>query len=231
MSDISVHTDRTRAALIDWFRRRGPHLAAETIVNVALPTLIYGQLHQRFGDVDALLASFAPSLAWTAVVFLRERRVDAYGVLAMAVLALSTLSLIGSGSPRLLLLREHMVTLLIALAFLFSAAIGRPLIGPLARASFARRSAADAAAFDARRGHAAVRHTVMVMTLVWGFGLLAGFALSAVMAFTLSIGRNLALGPFVFYGMMGGLGLWTVLYRRHRERLVRVACCAANGSI
>ena len=93
-----------RQEIIGWLHRQAPHLAIEAIVNVALPTLIYGRLHERLGDVDALLASFVPSLIWTAAVFLRERRVDAYGVLAMAVLALSTLSLIGSGSPRLLLL-------------------------------------------------------------------------------------------------------------------------------
>jgi hypothetical protein len=57
----------------------------------------------------------------------------------------------GGGSAHLLQLREKLVTALIGLFFLGSAAIGRPLIYQLARASLARRKPSELAAFEALR--------------------------------------------------------------------------------
>lgn len=204
-----------------WAWRRGRALALDVAVNIAAPALIFGLAHGAWGDVRALIASSVPPLLWSVIGFVRDRRIDAIALLAIAGVALSLLLLIGGGSPRLLVLREKMVTLLIGLAFLGSAAIGRPLIGPLARAGMARRSAAELADFDARRDQAAVRHTITVMTLAWGFGLLADVAVSVVLIFSLSIAQYLVVGPILLYATMGGLGLWTVVYRRHRQRLVR----------
>ena len=208
----------TKANAIRWLREKGPALALDLAVNFVAPILIYNAASDRWGDVGALLASSVPPLLWAVIGFVRERRIDALSVLAMPGIALSLLAFIGGGSPRFLELREKLVTLLIALAFLGSAAIGKPLIYPLARATMARQSRAAAEAFDAKRNEATVLHTVMVMTLVWGFGLLADFALSVVLIYALSISAYLVIGPIIGYATIGSLTLWTFLYRRHRER-------------
>ena len=214
------------AGVMDWVRRRGPGVALDVAVNFVAPILLYDRLHERMGDVDALLVSSAPPLLWAVGGFLRNRRVDALSVLALVGVALSLLAFLGGGSAQFLQMREKMVTLLISLAFLGSAAIGRPLIMPLARATVARESASALAAFDARRNVAALRHTVMIMTLAWGFGLLADFILSVALIYRLSIETYLIVGPIVGYATIGGLTLWTVLYRRYRTRNV-----AANGAL
>jgi hypothetical protein len=201
-----------------WLRAHGPGFILEAAVNFALPLLIYSALHGRWGDAHALLAASAPPIVWSIVLFLRAGRVDALSLLVLAGIALSLLAFLGGGSARLLALREKFVTLAIGMAFLISAAIGKPLIYPLARATMARRSAAEAEAFDARRDHAAVRRTIMVMTLVWGFGLVAEFCLGAALLFVLPIGQYLAVSPVLGYGTIGGLVLWTAVYRRRRER-------------
>lgn len=207
-----------RARLFGWLRRRGPGLALDLAVNVAAPLLIYDEMQGRWGDVNALLASAAPPLLWSVGGFLRNRRVDALSMLAMVGIALSLLAFFGGGSAQLLQLREKLVTLLIALAFLGSAAIGKPLITPLARATVARESAAALADFDAKRNDGLLRHTVMVMTLAWGFGLLADFAISVPLIYSLSIAHYLVVGPILGYATIGGLTLWTILYRRYRTR-------------
>ena len=204
------------ARTVEWVRRRGPALTLDLAVNVFAPLLIYHALQHRSGELTALFASTLPPLAWSVGTFLHSRRVDAISVLAIAGIALSLLAFFGGGSVQLLQLREKTVTLLIALAFLGSAAVGKPLIYPLARASMARKSAGEAAAFEARRHNAAVRHTVMMMTLAWGFGLLADFAVSVLLIYTVSISTYLVLGPIIGYGTIGGLSVWTMLYRRQR---------------
>ncbi|MFK4872335.1 VC0807 family protein [Novosphingobium sp. ZW T3_23] len=203
---------------LDWIRRRGPSFALDCAVNIAAPLAIYHQTQGHWGELNALLASSIPPLLWGIGSFLRTRRIDALSVLAVVGIGLSTLAFIGGGSAQMLQLREKLVTLIIGLAFLGSAAIGKPLIYPLARATMARQSQRALADFDAKGNDALVRHTVMVMTLVWGIGLLLDFALSAAMIYMLSIEQYLVVGPIIGYAMIGGLMLWTFLYRRYRTR-------------
>jgi hypothetical protein len=207
-----------RAKITHWLRQRAPRLILELGINFALPVLIYDQLQARWGEVPALLASSGPPLVWSIFGFVRNRRIDALSVMSMVGIALSVLAFFGGGSVQFLQLREKMVTLLIALAFLGSAAIGKPLIYPLARATMARESAEALERFEARRDHPLLRRTVMIMTLVWGFGLLADFAISVVLIYSLSVAEYLVVGPILGYTTMGGLTLWTVAYRRYIAR-------------
>lgn len=203
---------------LDWIRRRGPAFALDCAVNIAAPLAIYHQTQGRWGELNALLVSSVPPLLWGIGSFLRSRRVDALSLLAVVGIALSTLAYLGGGSAQMLQVREKLVTLAMGLAFLGSAAIGKPLIYPLARATMARQSDRALAEFDAKGNDALVRHTVMVMTLVWGIGLLADFALSLALIYALSIEQYLVVGPVIGYVAIGGMMLWTILYRRYRTR-------------
>jgi hypothetical protein len=207
--------------MIAWVRRHGPVVAIEVIANLAAPALIYALLRAQWGEVPALLASSAPPLLWSLIGLVRRGRIDALSMIVLVGIALSLVALAGGGSVRFLQLRERLVTALIGMTFIVSALIGRPLIGPLARATVARESADALAAFDARRGAGDLHHTIMVMTWVWGLGLMADCALSVVLIYTLSVAQYLIAGPIVGYATMGGLAGWTVLYRRHRARLGR----------
>jgi hypothetical protein len=204
--------------VIAWVRRNGAVVAIEGLVNVVGPVLIYALLRARWGEVPALIASSGPPVLWSLIGLVRHRRIDALSIIVLVGMALSLVALAGGGSVRFVQLREKMVTALIGLAFVGSAMIGRPLIGPLARATVARESAQALAAFDSRRGDGPLRHTIMVMTWVWGLGLLADFAVSVVLIYMLSVAQYLVVGPIVGYAAMGGLAGWTVLYRRYRAR-------------
>jgi hypothetical protein len=217
-----------RSTIVAWLKRHGPMVVLDVAVNIALPVLIYDRLHGTLGDVKALLASSIPPLLWAVGGFIRNRRVDAIAIIAMAGIALSILAFFGGGSAQFLQLREKMVTLLIGLAFLGSAAIGKPLIYPLARATMARESPDALAEFNAKADLAAVRHTVMVMTLMWGFGLLADFVAGVILIYALPIETYLVVGPVLSYGTIGALALWTILYRRYRTRNVAIASRTDN---
>jgi len=98
------------------------------------------------------------------------------------------------------------------------AAIGKPLIYQLARATIRRRSAAEAASFEALRDNIHFRRTMTLMTLVWGFGLLTQTALACLLVFTLTIHDYLLVSPVVGYGLVGALSLWTFWYARRARR-------------
>jgi hypothetical protein len=202
----------------DWIRRRGGVIAIEVAVNFVAPVLLYDRLAPAHGDVVALLASSAPPAAWSLIEFARTRRVDAISLMVLAGIVLSLLALVGGGSARFLQLRENLVTALVGLAFLGSAAIGRPIIYQFVRAGASRKSPEMAAAFAAKRDLPRFRRVMTIMTLVWGFGLLASTALACALVYTLSIHDYLIFGPFVGYGSMGLLGAWTFWYARRAQR-------------
>jgi hypothetical protein len=119
-------------------------------------------------------------------------------------------------------LRENLVTGAIGLVFLGSAAIGKPIIYQLAVAGAARQSSAAADELRNLKDNVNFRRTMTFMTLVWGFGLLAATAIACVLVFTLSIKTYLLVSPFVGYGIMGLLALWTVWFSRRARRRGRV---------
>jgi len=193
-------------------------IAVEAVINFGLPLLIYDRVAPHYGDVVALMVSSLPPMLWSLAEFVRRRRVDTLSILVLAGIALSLLAMLGGGSVRFLQLRENLVTALIGLVFLGSAAIGRPLIYQLARAGLARKSPGEVTDFEAKRDMPRFRRVMTIMTLVWGTGLLASSALACVLVFTLSIHDYMLVSPFVGYGSMGALALWTVWYRRLAQR-------------
>lgn len=202
-------------------RRTGSRIgliAIEAGVNFGLPLLIYDRVAPHSGDAVALIASSLPPMLWSLAEFVRRRRVDALSVLVLAGIALSLLAMLGGGSAKFLQLRENLVSALIGLVFLGSAAIGRPLIYQLARAGLVRKSPDEVAAFEAKRDTPRFRRVMTIMTFVWGIGLLASSALACVLVFTLSIHDYMLVSPFVSYGSMGALALWTMWYRRVAQR-------------
>jgi hypothetical protein len=206
-----------------WLRRNWLRVSLDLAVNFAAPVLIYGWAQPGYGQARALLFSTVPPLLWGVSSFVKERKVDALSVIALVGISLSLLMFAGGGSAQLIALKEKMVTLLFAFAFLGSAIIGKPLIYPLARATMARQSKEAADSFDRRRDEAPVRHTVMVMTWVWGLALLADGLLSILLVYSLPMGLYLIVGPILGYATFGGLAIWTLLYRRYRTRKVATA--------
>jgi hypothetical protein len=219
------------ARVVPFIRERGAGIATEVAVNFVLPLLIFDLAKPRIGEVNALIASSGPPIVWSVIEFARKRRVDALSILVLAGIALSLLAFFGGGSAKFLQLRERLVTAIIGLVFLGSAAIGRPLIYQLARATIMRRSPNEIADFDAMRDNQYFKRTMMVMTLVWGFGLLTEAAVSAGLVFMLTIHDYLIAGPIVGYTTAGGLSFWTWWFaqrqrRKGRERAARAAAQA-----
>lgn len=229
-----MNTQQPRIArTIAYLRTNGPHLLVEASVNFILPFVIYTWAEKPLGEAGALLASSAPPIAWSLVEFARHRRVDALSLLVVSGIVLSLLAMIGGGGVRFLQLREKLVTVLIGLAFLGSALIGKPLIYELARATMRRKSEAEAQEFEALQVHAGFRRTMTVMTLVWGAGLLVDAAFSVVLVFVLSVRAYLIVNPVLGYGTIGALSLWTFLYGQRAKRrgeALRAAMAAAQSA-
>jgi hypothetical protein len=204
-------------------------IAIELCVNVALPYLVYTKAQASIGQVHALLAASVPPILWSAIEFARKRRIDAVSLLVIAGIALSLLAFLGGGSVRFLQLRENLVTGIIGVAFLLSAVIGRPLIYELALAQKSRQSQTEASHFASLRDKPRFRRTMNLMTLVWGFGLVLQTTVACVLVFRMSIPRYLLVSPFVGYGTIGALSLWSFWYGNRMKKRGQAANAAANA--
>jgi len=214
---MSTVESRTAKALA-WLRAHGVKIGLEVLVNFILPFLIYDFGKDRLGDVGALMASSGPPILWSIVEFIREKKVDAVSILVLVGIALSLLAFAGGGGVKFLQLRENLVTGLVGLVFLGSALIGRPLIYQLARAGMRRNTPDKVAEFEALKDNVNFRRAMTVMTLVWGFGLLASCSLCCVLVFIVSIKEYLLINAPISYAAMGLLAAWNVWYVRQAQR-------------
>jgi hypothetical protein len=214
----------------DFVRKNAGAFGVEALVNVVAPYVIYSYAKASLGDVHALLASMVPPIVWSLVEFARRRRIDGVSILVILGIALSLVAFAGGGSVKFLQLRENLVTGLIGLIFLGSAAIGKPLIYQLARAGAMRKSNDAAHELEALKDNPHFRRAMTFMTIVWGAGLVAETALACAQVFMMSIQTYLLVSPIVGYGTMGALGLWTFWYSKRAQRIgaARRAAAAAN---
>ena len=200
-----------------WLTKRRVWFALEMVVNIALPWLVYTLAKPRLGEAHAIMASAIPPMLWSLVEFVRRRTVDAISVIVLAGIGLSLVGYALGGSPRLLLMRESLITGLIGVAFIVSAVIRRPLIYVLASAAMARRSAEEGQEFRAAQEEPGFRRMMTVMTVVWGCGFVAETCVRAVLVFSIPVSRFLVVGPVIGYGTIGLLIGWTFLYGRRGD--------------
>lgn len=192
-----------------------PGFVLELAVNFLLPWLAYRFSLPHLGETGALIASAVPPIVWSLIELVRFRRVDALSVMVVAGIVLSVAAMALGGSPRMLLLRESLVSGAVGVVFLLSLPMRRPLIFYLARATVAREMEGGAERFETLwRERPALVRAMRFMTLVWGVGLTGETALRAWMALTWPIERFLVVSPFIGYGIYGGLALWTMWYRK-----------------
>ncbi|WP_159878955.1 VC0807 family protein [Aquitalea denitrificans] len=184
-------------------------LTPELVANFLLPWLCYRWAQPQWGESAGLIVSSLPPIAWSVVELLRFRRIDALSLLVLGGIALSLLAMLLGGSPRVLLMRESLLSGLIGVAFLLSLLLGKPLLFYLARATVARESAAGGQRFEQRWQEAGFRRGIRLLTLLWGMGLTLETILRAAMVCTMSVERFLLLSPFVSYGLMAIMLLLT----------------------
>lgn len=196
-----------------------PAFLLELVVNFLLPWLAYKLALPHWGEAGGLIASAVPPVLWSVVELARFRRVDALSLIVLIGIALSIGAMALGGSPRMLLLRESLVSGAVGVAFLVSLLMRRPLIFYLARATIAREVEGGAERMNAMWHESPfLAPSMRLMTAVWGVGLTSETALRSWMAMTWPIERFLVVSPVVGYAIYGTLLTWTLWYRKTLRR-------------
>lgn len=189
--------------------------------DVGLPLVTYYGLHLLgVSDWLALLAATSAAglvLVWAAV---RDRTLNLFAMVMLAVFGLGLLLSLVSGDPRFLLLKDSVTTGTIAAAFLLTTAFGRPLTLAAAQRWTPDRAAEIAEAYrtspHARRAH-------RVSSVVWGLGLLAEALVRIPLIFLLPISVMVGLSTVMTLVVIGGLIAWSGTYAARVSRRARAA--------
>lgn len=191
-------------------------LLPSLVLNAALPLVVYLLLSPRTGDVPALAVGAAIPVVVTAVGFVRRRRIDPIGVLAVVTFAivLVVLALTG-GNPLVLKLHDAVVTGPLGLVCLASVVIRRPLL------TVAHRMMAS-------RGHdtpstltgTAQQRVLSVLTALIGTILVVHAGLILTLALTLPTSTFLAVGRPIGWAVIA-VGVLTIMTYRKRLKTAR----------
>lgn len=184
-------------------------------INVLLPVLAYRLVAPHAGLAAGLAASALPPIAWMIWDFARYRHFDALSALVLVSIFLS-LAAVPLGGTQNRALEEPIVSGVTGIAFLISLAFRRPLVFYLARSTMARENDDGVTTFEEEwHERPLLAAQIRLMTLVWGIGLIAENTLRCLIVWRGGdTPRAVLASTLVFYGVYGGLMLWTVWRRR-----------------
>jgi len=196
-------------------------VAVSIVINAILPFAAYKVLAPHFvpGSILALLYASVFPLLGLAVSLIRTRSIDAISIFAIFGIAYSIATTLLAGEVHLALIVGSTQGFVIAVVFLVSALIGRPVFFYMARQFVAGNDAA------ARTRFAAVHvadggRTFYIATMAWAvaIALQGGFALG--LAFVLEPANYLLVNNVVNIGVNILLVVWTIRFTRTRLQAV-----------
>ena len=195
--------------------------AVSVVINFVLPYVIYILMkdYTKASDFLALVISGIPPMLYSLIEIARKRRMDLMSGLVLIGIAVSIILILLGGSPRLYLIRESYYTFAFGLAYLVSLFFPKPLGFYFARYFATGNAPARLAWFNNLWQYAGFRHMMYVSTIVWGIGFVMEAVVRTYLVFTLTIPQFLIVSPFVFYGILGAIMAWTLIYSsRGRKR-------------
>jgi hypothetical protein len=202
-------------------------VALDFLVNLGGPFLVYQLAAGHMSETAALILSSAPPILWSVGQLIWSRKLDTLSLLVIAGISLSLVATLLGGSPRLLLVRESLITGIFGLIFLGSLLFPKPLMFYIVKTTITKQGLSEEA-FASRWSIPGFRFTFYLMTVVWGAGLLVEATVKIILAFTMPTGLFLVVSPIISYGIYFGLLGWSILYGNQRRKAGERLAAAAE---
>ncbi|MFI7002446.1 VC0807 family protein [Nocardia sp. NPDC050175] len=188
--------------------------------DIAIPVGAYFAMHKLgYSDFAGLLAGTVLSAAMLIFLAIRSRRLEVMSAIILCGFVVGLVLSLITGDPRLMIAKDSAATVLIGLAFLISAMIGKPLIYLAARKGIAAGGQAKLAEFEeAYRTNPDKRRAFTVLSVMWGAGLLGEAVLRIVLAYQLPIHTMAWLSPVLMICVIAPLFTVSMLARKRGQR-------------
>ncbi|MFI8824809.1 VC0807 family protein [Streptomyces sp. NPDC053431] len=199
-------------------------------LNIVAPILTFGALTDRgWTDFTALLVSGVWPVLDTVIHLVWHRKTDEFAVVTIFFLVLTAVvSLVGAHSARALLVKDSAVTGLFGVLCLATLFAPRPLMFYFGRRFSTDGTAESHAWWNGLWQFEGFRSTMRRMTIVWGVAYLVEAVARIVLSYALSVDAMVVVNPFLIYGTLGLLVLWTIRTAK-RSRAEGEARAAASA--
>lgn len=200
-----------------------PRMLLPQMLTGGVAPLVAYELCRRGGlsDPTSLAVSAVPPALAIMGEWAWRRRLNVIGIIVLTGILIG-LAAVGflNGNELLLKMRESVVTGMFGVISLATLALPmRPAMFHVGKALASAGDREKGREFASLWELPQARHTFVMLTLVWGLGLLIEAGVRAVLALALSTGRFLASAPVVGWITIGCLLAWTFSYtRRSRQR-------------
>jgi len=197
------------------------------------PLVTYSVLRsESISTVDALILSGVFPAFGVLLGVARDRRVDVFGILVLAGIAVGTVLGLTSGNARLVLLEGSVPTAVFGAVCIGSLWSARPLMYRFA-IEFIGADTPKGRDFADKWRYEGFRHAFKVTTVVWGVAYFVEAFARVIIVESTSTGTALALSKVMPYAVAAMLAVWNVAYaRRSRKRGEQLGAAAhARGEV
>ena len=191
-------------------------MAPSTIFGAIIPLGVYYAVRPHVGgDAPALMIAGAIPAAWVVVEWIRKRTLDAIGSITLFGFVAGIIASVALGDNAFVLkVRDSAFTALFGFVCLATLRMHKPLMFHLGKALSAGDDEEKRAAYDELFELPTARRTFLLITAVWGVGLILEASARVLLAIALPTGPFLAVSPVLGGACFGGLFIFTLWYSK-----------------
>jgi hypothetical protein len=187
-------------------------VAPSLLINAAGPLVLYVLLRPHLTELAALSAALLLPAGDGVITVVRHRQLNAFGMMVGISIVCSIALVAIGGNPRMLLLRESLMSGVFGIVMLLSLFSRQPLLYYIARHFVVGPILTLADTFHHKATAPWFRSFLRLLTLVWGLLTTGDALINAYLATSLPIPTYLLVTPIVRYGIMGSALVWTLVH-------------------
>ena len=188
------------------------------LINAILPLITYKILINHIpSSITALIISTTIPIIDNIYYIIKEKKIDIFASLIILGFIVGIISMLFSGSQKLLLIRQSYITAVIGILFLISMFFPKPMIYYLAKKfinSQDKYAKNNKSTIDEKCKNPHFRFSMKFLTFIWGICLVLEAVCNISLVFILSVSKYMLISPLVSYGFIGCATFITFFYRK-----------------
>lgn len=188
------------------------------LINAILPLITYKILINHIpSSITALIISTTIPIIDNIYHIIKEKKIDIFASLIILGFIVGIISMLFSGSQKLLLIRQSYITAVIGILFLISMFFPKPMIYYLAKKfinSQDKYAKNNKSTIDEKCKNPHFRFSMKFLTFIWGICPVLEAVCNISLVFVLSVSKYMLISPLVSYGFIGSAAFITFFYRK-----------------
>ena len=188
------------------------------LINAILPLITYKILINHIpSSITALIISTTIPIIDNIYHIIKEKKIDIFASLIILGFIVGIISMLFSGSQKLLLIRQSYITAVIGILFLISMFFPKPMIYYLAKKfinSQDKYAKNNKSTIDEKLKNPHFRFSMKFLTFIWGICLVLEAVCNISLVFILYVSKYMLISPLVSYGFIGCAAFISFFYRK-----------------